>query len=131
MKHAGYQVGVRRTIDLPMEECWQLITLIEGVKVWLGEIEIANWEAKERYRLPYGTRGKIRVYAPPSHLRLTWQAAGWSGPSTIQLRVVPKGTKSVIALHQENLPGPAERAELKGDFLRIFDQLLNLPPLTP
>jgi len=122
-KQAGYQIGARRTVDIPQETCWQLLISPGGQQIWLGAARIAVWEAGKEYTLPQGTRGEIRVFNPPTHLRLTWHPAGWERASTIQLRVVPKGSRSVIALHQEHLPGPVERGERKRDFHEILDRL--------
>ncbi|MFN2128846.1 MAG: hypothetical protein ACK2TU_13385, partial [Anaerolineales bacterium] len=70
-----------------------------------------------------GSYGTIRVYTPGSHLRITWQPRGWARPSTIQVRVIHKGNRSIIAFHQEHLPGATERAERRQHFIRALDAL--------
>jgi uncharacterized protein YndB with AHSA1/START domain len=122
-KITGYQIGARRTINLPPAEAWELATSLQGVNLWLGPTSHFSFEEGTRYELTDGSYGTIRVYTPGSHLRLTWQPAGWPRPSTIQVRVIPKENRSIIAFHQEYLPGAAEREERREHFIRALDAL--------
>ncbi len=125
-QNTGYQIGARRTISLPPAEAWELVTSIEGVNLWLGPTSEFSFEKGARYQLTDDAFGTIRVYIPGSHLRLTWQPPGWAQPSTIQVRVIPKGNRSVIAFHQEHLPGAAEREERREQFIRALDAFEKL-----
>jgi hypothetical protein len=42
---------------------------------------------------------------------------------TIQLRVIPKGERTVIAFHQEHPPGAVEREERRAHYRRVLDEL--------
>ena len=68
----------------------------------------------------------MRVYKPNSHLRLTWHPAGWPRPSTIQVRVIPSGEKTVISFHQEHMPGPEAREIRRTFFKNALDALGEL-----
>ncbi|MDH3944043.1 MAG: hypothetical protein OEV06_08125 [Anaerolineae bacterium] len=68
----------------------------------------------------------MRVFKPNSHLRLTHHPPGWPRPSTIQVRVIPSGDKTVIAFHQEHLPGPQERAQRRLHYHAALDKLADL-----
>lgn len=120
---AGFNVGVRRTLPLPADEAWRLLTSAEGVQAWLGGAP-PRWEKGQAYRLADGSSGEVRVFNPGSHLRITWQPEGWPRPSTIQVRVMPSGErKTVVSFHQEHLPGAAERDERRRFFEAAFDAL--------
>ena len=125
-QNTGYQIGARRTINLPAAEAWELVTSIEGVNLWLGPTSDFSFKKGTRYELTDGSYGTIRVYTPGSHLRITWQPRGWARPSTIQVRVIPKGNRSIIAFHQEHLPDAAEREERQEHFIRALDALEKL-----
>ena len=58
-------------------------------------------------------------------LRITWlpKGRGWPRPSTIQVRVVPKGDKTTVVFHEEHLPGPDEREERRAFFKGALDEL--------
>jgi uncharacterized protein YndB with AHSA1/START domain len=122
-KDVGFQIGVRRTMSIPLEDAWRTLTSLQGVNIWLGATESFDFTKGATYDLPDGSGGEVRVFSPGSHLRITWQPPGWPRPSTIQLRVIPKGDRTVIAFHQEHLPGSAEREERRAHFKSALDEL--------
>lgn len=122
----GYQIGVSRTLPCSEEAIWGLLLSAEGQAIWLGgPIEV---EEGARYTLADGASGEVRVYKPWSHLRLTWQPPGWARPSLIQLRVIPAKTGTTLSFHQEHLRDGAARAEMKGRWERVIEELLGKLP---
>jgi len=122
-RSTGFQVGARRTFPVSLQKAWRLLTSPHGVRIWLGELPEVHFVPGSQYHLPDGSNGEIRVFSPNSHVRLTWQPIGWSRPTTIQLRVIPSGEKTVIAFHQEHLPGPGERDARRAYYLSVLDEL--------
>ena len=122
-KDAGWQIGARRTFPIDLETAWQLIISPNGLETWLGAPAGQIHEQGGLYQLADGTTGEIRVYKPKSHLRLTWHPPDWPRPTTIQVRVIPSGEKTVIAFHQEHLPGPEAREDRRAYFKNALDQL--------
>lgn len=120
----GFQIGARRTLPIAADEAWRLVTSAQGVRSWLGGVPGLRWEKGEKYSLEDGSGGEVRVFKPGSHLRITWGQEGWPRASTIQVRVIPSGErKTVISLHQEHLPGAAERDERRRFFEAALDAL--------
>jgi uncharacterized protein YndB with AHSA1/START domain len=122
-KDVGFQIGVRRTLPIGHEDAWRLLTSDQGLKIWLGPISGLDFAKGARYQLADGSAGEVRVYSPNSHLRITWRPRGWPRASTIQVRAIPKGDKTVIAFHQEHLPGAKEREERRAHFRSALDEL--------
>lgn len=121
---AGFNVGARRTLPVSADDAWSLLTSPDGVRAWLGGAPTLRWEKGEKYTLEDGSAGEVRVFKPGSHLRITWGPEGWPRASTIQVRVTPSGErKTVIGLHQEHLPGAAERDERRRFFEAALDAL--------
>jgi len=120
-KDVGFQVGARRTFPIDYKDAWRLLTSKKGINIWLGNT--SNLIKGKQYNLSDGSKGEVRVYSPNSHLRIAWQPPGWQKASTIQLQVIPKGDKTVIAFHQELLPGAKEREERRKFFSSVLDQL--------
>jgi len=118
----GFQIGIRKTFPLDLEEAWTLITSPSGLAAWLGEIK-APMNLEDNYATLSGEHGEIKVYKENSHIRLTWKPDRWSKPTTIQVRVIPNKDKTTIAFHQENLPGPKEREERHEHFKGALDKL--------
>lgn len=125
-KDVGFQIGVRRTLPIQAEAAWRLLISSRGVNLWLGAAEAPDFTKGADYQLADGTTGQIRVFSPNSHLRLTWQPPNWPRPSTIQVRVIPKGDKSVVAFHQEHLPGADEREDRRIHFASVLDELKRI-----
>lgn len=125
-KDVGWQIGVRRTLPIASAAAWRMVTSPEGVDLWLGGDPGLRWEKGKSYQLEDGSSGEVRVFTPDSNLRITWQPGDWARASTIQVRVVPKGEKTVIVFHQEHLPGPVEREERRQHFISALDGLERL-----
>jgi len=125
-KDVGFQIGVRRTLPVKIEDIWQFLTSREGLNIWLGKADNLDFYKSGKYQLADGTIGEVRVFSPISHLRITYHPPGWSRPSTIQVRVIPKEEKTVIAFHQEHLPGPNEREERRIFFVEVLDKLEHI-----
>ena len=127
-RDSGYQIGVRRTLPIRADHAWALLTSPEGARVWLGTSAELHFAEGERFQLPDGASGEIRVFSPNSHLRMTWQPPGWERASLLQLRVIPKGDHSVVAFHQEHLPGGEAREDRRRyylDVLRALERLIE------
>lgn len=119
----GFQVGVRRTLPLSVDDAWRLLTSPEGVRAWLGDARGFALEKGATYTTPAGASGEMRVAKPGSHLRVTWRPPGWARASTIQVRVIPSGVKTTLSFHEEHLPGAAEREERRRHFEAVLDEL--------
>jgi uncharacterized protein YndB with AHSA1/START domain len=127
-KDTGWQIGARRTFPIPLEDAWRLVTSPDGLRLWLGDAPTLDFTTGAAFSLPDGASGEMRVFKPNSHLRLTHHPPGWPRPSTIQLRVIPNKDKTVIAFHQEHLPGPEEREQRRLHFLAALDKLEQMIP---
>ena len=119
---AGWEVGARRTVDLTPAEAWALLTSPTGLRCWLGALEAWKLEPGAGYSLLDGTTGEVRVVSD-SHLRITWKPLGWERASTIQVRALTNGQRSVLAFHQEHLPNAWARSERRAFFHAALDSL--------
>lgn len=121
-KDVGFQIGASKTMEVTPERAWGLLTSPDGLALWLGRVSDLRLEPGEMYETEEGSRGEIRVNSG-SHLRLTWQPPGWPEPSTVQVRVIPSGEKTVISFHQEKLSGPDVREEMRTRWKGILADL--------
>lgn len=71
-KTVGYQLGIRKTFPIQLEEAWDFMFSEDGLKIWLGPIEEIPHLLKE-IKTQDGYIGKIRLLEPYSHLRMLWQ----------------------------------------------------------
>lgn len=49
---AGYQIGVQRTLPVPKDQLWELLTSPDGLAIWLGEGESFPIEPGQTYNTP-------------------------------------------------------------------------------
>jgi len=113
----GFEIGVSKTIPLPVDVVWRRLTGAEGVRAWLGEATSSiGFEAGESYRLADGTTGEVRVVVAGDRLRLTRRPEGWARAATVQIRLAAKGEKTVVTFHEEHLPSAEEREARRGHY---------------
>lgn len=122
----GFQIGVRRTLPLALEDAWRLVTSPEGMRAWLGDARDLAWEKGAVYTAADGASGEVRVVKPDSHVRITRRAPGWERPSTIQVRVLPAAAGTTLSFHEEHLPSGEAREERRGHYEAVLDQLARL-----
>ena len=112
-KDAGFQIGVRKTFNVPVEAGWDFLLSEAGVSIWLGEINPESLELGKPYKTREGIEGKIRVLKPYSHIRLTWKPKHWTNTSVLQIRVIPSKSKTTVSFHQDKLLDSRQRGEMK------------------
>ena len=122
----GFEIGVRRTTPIGHAEAWRLVTSTEGVNLWLGPTSGIALEWGAIFHLDDGASGQVRVVTPGSHLRVSWQPGDWPRSSTIQVRVIPSGDRTVIAFHQEHIPNASSREARRSHFRSALDGLQRL-----
>jgi hypothetical protein len=126
-KDTGWQIGLRRTLDVDSQWLWNFLWTTKGVHYWLGPGEPFAFSEGEAYELDDGTIGVLKVLKPNSHWRITRYPIdpAYDRPSTMQVRVIPKDNKTILAFHEEHLPTEGQRRARKAHYLKVVDQLLQ------
>jgi uncharacterized protein YndB with AHSA1/START domain len=119
-KDVSFQIGLRKTFPVSIETAWNYLISPEGVRVWLGESADFRLDKGVLYRTLDGISGEVRVVNPRENIRLTWQPKGWLKPSTIQVRVISKETRTTLSFHQENLPDAEAREIMRTRWKRVL-----------
>ena len=123
-KDVGFQVGVRRTFPISLEQAWKYLTSREGMEIWLGVADNFHLIKGATYQAQGGASGEVRVVNRLENIRVTWQPKQWSQPSTIQVRVIPSGRdKTVVSFHQEKLPDATAREQMQSHWTDVLDEL--------
>jgi uncharacterized protein YndB with AHSA1/START domain len=117
---AGFEVGVRRSVEAPIDDVWDLVA--SRTELWLGK-PVALRKG-ERYSVP-GASGEIRVVKPGDRVRLTWQPEGWAAPATMQLALSrAQSGKTTITAHLEKLPDAEARDAMRAHLREALDRLV-------
>jgi uncharacterized protein YndB with AHSA1/START domain len=123
-KDVGFQVGVRRTFPISLEQAWKYLTSREGIEIWLGAVDNFHLTKGATYQTKDGASGEVRVVNRLENIRVTWQPQEWSQPSTIQVRVIPGGRgKTVVSFHQEKLPDAEVREQMLARWTGVLDEM--------
>jgi uncharacterized protein YndB with AHSA1/START domain len=122
-KDAGWQMGVRKTLPVPVDDVWSFLFSEEGLAIWLGKVKELNWKKGEEYKTSNGTHGVVRVVNVLSHIRITWKKKDWDNFSTLQMRTVKGKDKTTIVFHQDRLTGSDQRDEMLTHWEKVLDKL--------
>lgn len=107
-KDAGWQFGLRKTIDLPANQVWDFLFTESGAVLWLHDAhtDFSTWK-------------------PYSHIRTKWRIPGWPNPATLQMRVIPHKQKATIAFLVENMLSEEQRYEAKDYWNEVMGVLVE------
>lgn len=128
-RDAGWQVGVSRTLDHPLDRVWA--TLVEHPDLWLGPgtgppTEPGTGlptEPGESWTADDGTCGELRSRHHQDRVRLTLRRPGDSHDSTVQVTVRPAGSRTMVRFHQERMRDADERSARRVHWQAMLDRL--------
>ena len=122
---AGWEIGVSRTINAPLNAVWGYLTSPQGIDQWLGGGLTLPAEKGATYTTPDGTSGELRSFRPGDRIRLTWQPADWDHASTVQVAARASGEKTVLRFHQERLADASERERQRTHWTSVMQAIVN------
>jgi uncharacterized protein YndB with AHSA1/START domain len=120
-KDAGWEVGVRKIVDVPVETVWDFL-LGTGLPLWLGNTTL-TLEKGAAYATDDDISGTVLSYTEGLRIRLSWRPEEWNHDSTLQLTVKAAANGTTIAFHQERLSGREERKIMLGHWKDVVQTL--------
>jgi activator of HSP90 ATPase len=100
---------------------WEFLLSETGINIWLGEINIDDFELQKRFVTKAGIEGKLTVFVPDCHLRFKWKLSSWEKPSTVELRVRnSKGCKYRLKSAQVHRLKSEQLSDVKIPFPLIY-----------
>jgi len=124
-KDAGYQIGVRKTFAVPVETVWNFLFSENGLSTWLGKTSLIDLELGKPFKTEEEIEGKVNVFKPNSHIRLTWKPKHWTNTSALQVRVIRSKEKATISFHQDKLLDGQQRDEMKKYWGKVIEKIEN------
>jgi uncharacterized protein YndB with AHSA1/START domain len=121
-KDAGWEVGVRQTVQAPVDEVWAHL-LGPGLQIWLGDIDALPTERNAGFVTADGVTGRIHGYKEGSRVRIGWQPDDWPHDTTLQVTVKEAATGTTIGIHHEKLADREERRMMLGHWKRVIARL--------
>lgn len=124
---AGFQLGAQKTIAVPAERAWELLTSPTGVEAWLGgPAPGLAFEPGETVETENGYRLEVRTVDPGSRVRMRWTPPDRDDPTTLQIYVQDNGDRSAIRFHHEQLADADERDRMKTRWKGVLADLERL-----
>ena len=120
-KDAGWEVGVRKTVALPLPAVWQFL-LGEGISLWLGDTTLPT-DKGASYETADGVHGTVRSFTDEAKIRLTWRPADWPHDTTLQVTVKEAPGGTTIGFHHERLADRDERRMMLGHWKNVVADL--------
>ena len=109
-KDAGWQYGIRRTVDLPLEEAWDYLFSKNGFKIWADQVQ-TDFSTFKKY----------------SHIRTKWKMRDWDDAASLQLRVLSNSRtkKTTIALHIDQIRNELHRDMAKKYWTGVLTKIIE------
>jgi len=122
---AGWQIGVSRTVRVPVEQVWAFVVSAEGLAFWLGRgVRVLDGRG-QWYETAQGTSGEVRSLRPNDRVRLTWRPRDWDHDSTVQVAASASGPgRCVLRFHQERLVDAVERERQRDHWRSVMDAVV-------
>ena len=125
-KDAGWQMGVRKTLDTDFDRVWDFMFSDKGLNLWLGPIKAEQLEVGKAMDLDHGIWFKIVVFKPFSHIRMQWKKREWSNTSRLQLRIIRSKEKTVVSFAQEMMRNQTQREEMIVHWKKVAERLSEI-----
>jgi uncharacterized protein YndB with AHSA1/START domain len=121
-RDAGWQIGVSRTLPVPLDAAWDFLISPDGLRLWLGEVGDPLAKGAD-YATEDGTTGEVRSLHPRDRVRLTWKPPGRELPATVQVTVRPGRRGTTVNFHTERLASESERERFRGRWREALDRI--------
>ncbi|HOY12320.1 MAG TPA: SRPBCC domain-containing protein [Saprospiraceae bacterium] len=125
IKDLGFQVSVSKTFPINSDAMWELLLSEKGISVWLGEIDVNDFEIQKPFVTKAGIEGKLVVYIPDSHLRFRWKHNNWEKYSTVELRLTPLKGKTNVIFHQTDFYKIEQKEELRNYWKNVISNMMK------
>ena len=123
---ADFQIGVQKTLPVPSDVAWALLSERPGRDAWLGKTPSVEFRKGRKYETEEGHEGEIRSCVPGERVRLTWSHPSLAQRSTLQIYLAPSGDKTSVRFHQERLSSLEERELMRKHWRRVLEELAEL-----
>lgn len=102
---------------------WEFLLSENGIEVWLGKINSDEFEICKPFNTKEGIEGKLTIFKPDSHLRLSWKLKDWAKSSIVEMRITNSKGRARMVFHHTKLYEIEQRIEMKKYWNNI---LLNI-----
>jgi activator of HSP90 ATPase len=122
----GFQIGISKTFPVSTDFVWDFLFSDEGLKIWLGSINSEDFELNKAYKTEDGIMGKLTVFEPDCHIRLTWKPLHWTNISIVEVRIKNSKGRAIILFHQTKIISLEQREEMRIRWNRVLSEFESI-----
>ncbi|WP_329621771.1 SRPBCC domain-containing protein [Streptomyces sp. NBC_01255] len=109
-RDAGWEIGVSKTLPLPVAAVWDFLMSPEGLSLWFGP----------GAALPVEGDPALRSLRPRDRVRLSY------GETVLQVAVSPAGDgRTVLTFHQEHMASAEERERQRAHWKGVMAEIVR------
>jgi activator of HSP90 ATPase len=123
IKNLGFQYSIRKTFPVAVDRFWEFLLSEQGISVWLGTIQMPDFELKKLLRTSEGIEAKITTFKPDCHFRMSWKPPHWNKPSIVEIRITNYKGKASMVIHQTRFFEFEKREEMKVYWEKIIEKI--------
>lgn len=121
----GYQVSVSKIFPCDTAEIWEFLLSENGIYIWLGKINLDDFELQKQFITDTNVEGKLTVFVPDCHLRFKWKPSNWDKQSTVELRVKNSKGKASVIFHHTGFYKIEQQEELRQYWKTVISKMLD------
>jgi uncharacterized protein YndB with AHSA1/START domain len=125
-KLESFQIGISKTLPVSTDFVWDFLFSDKGIKIWLGSINSEDFELGKAYKTDEGVMGKLTVFKPDCHIRLTWKPPHWTNISIVEVRVKNSKGRAIILFHQTQIINLEQREEMRIRWNKVLSEFENI-----
>jgi activator of HSP90 ATPase len=123
-KNLGFQYSIRKTFQVSVDVLWEFILSERGISIWLGTMDMADFELNRSFKTLEGIEGKITTFKPDCHFRMSWRPPHWDKPSIIELRITNYKGRASMVIHQTRFFEIEKREEMKVYWGNVIEKMI-------
>jgi hypothetical protein len=122
----GFQIGISKTLPVSTDFVWDFLFSDTGLKIWLGNLNSEDFELNKPFKTEEGITGKLTVFKPDCHIRLSWKPTHWTNSSIVEVRVKNSKGRAIILFHQTKIISLQQREEMRIRWNRVLSEFENI-----
>ncbi len=124
-KDLGYQVSASKVFEVNTAVMWDFLLSQNGINIWLGKIDIDDFEIQKPLITECGNECKLTVYVPNCHFRFKFKPKHWQKASTVELRVTNRKGKASVIFHQTGFFEIEKKEEMRLYWKKILAEIIK------
>jgi hypothetical protein len=122
-KNSGYQISKTKIFAVSYELMWDFILSEDGMNIWLGKSDIADFELNKPFKTINGVEGILKSFKPGVYFKINWKPKEWTNISKVEIRIDSKNGRARLGVLQSFLLSSEQRVLQKRYWDNVFNEI--------